>query len=44
MNGQTGAFIGEAPISKKKLAWLFGAVAAAVSTGTFLLGLACGLF
>lgn len=44
MNGQTGAFIGEVPVSKKKLAWLFGTVAAAVSTGVFLLGLLLGLF
>ena len=44
MNGQTGAFIGEVPISKKKLAWLFGGVAAGVSVGLFLLGLLTGLF
>ena len=44
MNGQTGAFIGEVPISKKKLGWLFGGVSAAVSAGVFVAGLLIGLF
>ena len=44
MNGQTGRFIGNLPISKGKLAGLFAGVAAGVSVATFLLGLFSGLF
>lgn len=44
MNGQTGRFVGNLPISKGKLAGLFAGVAAGVSAATFLLGLAIGLF
>ncbi len=44
MNGQTGRFIGNLPISKPKLAGLFAAVTAGVGTVTFLIGLFAGLF
>ncbi|MBQ4207541.1 MAG: hypothetical protein II621_04480 [Clostridia bacterium] len=44
MNGQTGRFIGNLPISKSKLAGLFVGVAAGVSAVTFLAGLLAGLF
>ena len=44
MNGQTGAFIGEVPISKKKLEWLFGSVAACVSAAVWAIGLLAGLY
>ena len=44
MNAQTGAFIGNVPISKKKLTRLFCGVAAGVSAGVFLLGLLTGIF
>ena len=44
MNGQTGRFIGNLPISKGKLAGLFAGVAAGVSVATFLFGLFSGLF
>lgn len=44
MNGQTGKFIGSLPISKGKLAWLFGAVSVGVSGALFALGFLIGLY
>ena len=44
MNGQTGKFIGNLPVSKGKLAALFAGVSAGVSAAAFLLGLVIGLF
>ncbi|MCR4615649.1 MAG: hypothetical protein K5756_05825 [Clostridiales bacterium] len=44
MNGQTGKFIGNLPISKGKLAALFGAVAVCVSGALWGLGFLIGLY
>ena len=44
MNGQTGKFIGNLPVSGGRLAGLFAGVAAAVSAVTFVAGLLIGLF
>ena len=44
MNGQTGRFIGNVPVSKGKLAGLFGAVTVGVGAAVFVLGLLGGLF
>ena len=44
MNGQSGKFIGNLPISKAKLAALFSAVAVGVSGILFALGFAIGLY
>ena len=44
MNGQTGKFIGNLPISKGKIAGLFGAVAVGASALVFGLGCLIGLF
>ena len=44
MNGQSGKFIGNLPISKVKLAALFSAVAVGVSGILFALGFAIGLY
>ena len=44
MNGQTGRFIGNLPVSGGRLAGLFAGVAAAVSAVTFAAGLLIGLF
>lgn len=44
MNGQTGKFIGNLPISKKKVAALFSAVAAASGAVVFGLGCLIGMF
>ena len=44
MNGQTGRFIGNLPVSGGRLAGLFAVVAAAVSAVTFAAGLLTGWF
>ncbi len=44
MNGQTGRFIGNLPVSKGKLGALFSAVTVGVGAVVFLLGLLGGLF
>lgn len=44
MNGQSGRFVGNLPISKAKLAALFSAVAVGVSGLLFALGFAIGLY
>ncbi len=44
MNGQSGKFVGNLPISKAKLAALFSAVAVGVSGALFVLGFAIGLY
>ena len=44
MNGQTGRFIGNVPVSKGRLAGLFGAVTVGVGAVIFVLGLLSGLF
>lgn len=44
MNGQSGKFVGNLPISKAKLAALFGAVAVGVSSVIWGLGLLFGMY
>ena len=44
MNGQSGKFIGDLPISKAKLAVLFGAVAAGVSSLLWAFGFWIGMY
>ncbi len=44
MNGQTGKFIGNVPVSKGRLAGLFSAVTVGVAAAVFAIGLLSGLF
>ena len=44
MNGQTGKFIGNLPISKGKLGALFGGLSVGIAAVVFVLGVVSGLF